>query len=113
MIDSYNFGNMVINGTKYSADLVIFGSNIEPNWWRQKGHEVCVEDIWQYIDEFNPATMVIGTGKFGLVKILPETEEYFKIKNITYIAQQTGDAYLTYNRLAQSKKVMGAFHLTC
>lgn len=113
MIDTYHFGNMVINGTSYSADLIIFGSSIHSNWWRKKGHELCVDDMRQFIDEFNPATVVIGTGKFGLMKILSETKEYFKVKNITYITQTTEDAVLTYNRLVQSKKVMGAFHLTC
>ena len=113
MIESYSFGNMIINGKKFSSDLIIFQDIIRENWWRKKGHELCVADIKQAVEDFNPTTLVIGSGKFGMMKVLPETEEYLKAKNIKLIAQKTDDAFSTYNELYRSGKILGAFHLTC
>lgn len=113
MIESYSFGKMMINGTKFTRDLIIYQDNIKQNWWRKNGHELCVEDIEQVIEEFNPATLVVGTGKYGLMKVLPETEKYLKSKNIILIAQKTEEAVSIFNELFRSDKVMGAFHLTC
>lgn len=113
MIESYNFGNMIINGSKFSSDLIIFQDIVIDNWWRKKGHELYVADIEQAIEDFNPTTLIVGTGKFGVMKILRETVEYLNSKNIKFIALKTDDAFLKYNELANKEKVLGAFHLTC
>ena len=113
MINSYNFGKMVIDGKKYSSDLIIFQEVVWDSWWRNKGHELCIADIKQAVEDFTPSTIVVGTGKFGMMKILPETEEYLKSQNINLIVQKSENAALTYNKLFNSEKVLGAFHLTC
>ncbi len=113
MIDNYNFGNIVINGKTYRSDVIIFGDMVWDNWWRKSGHELCIVDIEQAINEFNPTVVVVGTGKFGVMKILPETEAFLQSRQIRLIAQKTSQACETYNSLFNSDKVLAAFHLTC
>lgn len=113
MIENYNFGNIVINGKTYRSDIIIFGDIVQDTWWRKKGHELCVADIEQAIDEFNPTVIIVGTGKFGAMKILPETEAFLQSRQIRLIAQKTEQACKIYNNLLDSEKVVGAFHLTC
>lgn len=113
MIDSYGFGKMIVDGTGYATDVLIFGETVKANWWRKNGHELCLADISDAIDEFKPEVIVIGTGKFGMMQVLPETRSYIESLSIQLFAEKTGQAWQTFNRLAGSKKVLGAFHLTC
>jgi len=57
--------------------------------------------------------LVVGTGYSGLMKVLPETENYLKSKGIELIVQSTREACETFNRLVKSKRVIAALHLTC
>lgn len=113
MIDSYQFGRMVIDGRSYRSDLIICEHQVRPDWWRRAGHELCVADIEPAIADFAPQVLIVGTGRFGLMRILPETESFLRSRAIQLIAEKTGIAYTTYNRLASTTKVMAAFHLTC
>ncbi|MFC1932941.1 MTH938/NDUFAF3 family protein [Chloroflexota bacterium] len=72
-IDSYRFGEIVINGKSYSSDIVISPDRVRDNWCRKTGHELCLEDIAEVIAG-NPEVLVVGTGASGLVKVLPEVE---------------------------------------
>lgn len=112
MIDSYGFGRMVINGKAYTKDLIIFPDRVEDGWRRKEGHRLCIDDVKKIIEE-KPEVLVIGTGYYGLMKVLPETEERLSSEGIRLIAQGTREAYKTYNGLSKSKKVVAAFHLTC
>jgi hypothetical protein len=113
MIEQYTFGKIVINGKTYHSDIIIFGDTVRDDWWRRKGHELCVADIEKAIEEFRPTVMVVGTGKFGLMKVLPETDSFLQSRQMRLIANKTEKAWETYNSLLNSEKVLGAFHLTC
>jgi len=113
MIESYSFGKMLINGEKFTSDLIIFRDNIDSSWWRQKGHEICVADIHAAVEKYQPQVFIFGTGKFGLVKILPETEKYLTSKEIKFLRYKTDTAWQKYKKLSEQELVMGAFHLTC
>jgi len=113
MIEHYSFGNMVINGNRYESDLILFKNTVKDNWWRKNGHELCVADIQSAIEQFNPAVVVVGTGKFGLMKVLKETESFLQASQVRLSAQKTGQAYQTYNELIDTGNVLGLFHLTC
>ncbi len=112
MIESYSFGSMVIGGKEYTSDLIIYPDRIQSSWWRIEGHRLDIEDIKEIL-EAKPEVLVVGTGASGLVEIPEETERHIKSKGIRLIAQKTEEAYKTFNALAKSKKVIGAFHLTC
>ncbi len=113
MIEQYRFGIIVINGTSYHHDVILFQDQVIDNWWRATGHELCIADIEPAVAQFNPEVVVVGTGKFGLMKILAETDKWFQSRQIQLIAQKTTQACQTFNKLSGERSVMGAFHLTC
>jgi hypothetical protein len=115
LIDSYDFGVIFINGKSYASDVIVFPDRVSDGWWRKEGHKICLEDLREILNcEPKPETLVIGTGYYGMVKVLPEVENALKSHGITIIAQPTKEACQTFNKLLKSKKrVVGAFHLTC
>lgn len=112
MIESYNFGKIIINGKKYNSDLIIFKDSIYDSWWRKEGHNLCIEDIKEIIDK-KPDVLIIGTGAYGLMKVPSNLITYLKSNNIEVIIKKTKDACDEYNTLHQKKNVVAAFHLTC
>ena len=112
MIDSYEFGRMVINGEKYTADLILYPDRIDSAWWRKSGHELRLEDVKNVVKE-KPDTVIVGTGFNAVLKVLPETEDYILSKGIKLTVEDTKKAVKTYNELSPKEKVIGLFHLTC
>jgi hypothetical protein len=112
MIDSYRFGEMVIDGKRYHADLIIYPDRIDANWWRKAGHELCIDDL-EDIVAAQPECLIVGTGNPGLMEVLPETQEYLRDRRIQLVSEPTERAYKTYNELSTQKRVIGVFHLTC
>ena len=111
-IDSYQFGRIVINGKKYSSDVIIFPDNVKDNWWRKTGHQLCLEDIAEVITE-KPEVLVVGTGASGLMKVLPEVKEIIDAGGIKLIVEPTDKACKIYNHLCRSQKVVATLHITC
>jgi len=112
MIDLYEFGIIVINGRRYSSDVIIYPDRVKNDWWRKEGHRLYIDDLEDVVDE-NPDVIVVGKGNPGLMRVLPETEEYIKSKGIKLIIQSTEQACKTYNHLSSSQKVIALLHLTC
>ncbi|MEM2250375.1 MAG: Mth938-like domain-containing protein [Candidatus Bathyarchaeia archaeon] len=115
MIDSYDFGVMVIDGKRYTGDVIVFPDKVMSGWWRKEGHRIYIEDLKEVFSyKPLPEVLVVGTGYSGLVKVMPEVNEALKERGIKLIAQPTGEAYKTFNELLKTGKlVAGAFHLTC
>jgi hypothetical protein len=111
-IDSYQFGEIVINGKKYSSDVIIFSDKVIDNWWRKTGHELCPEDIAE-ISKEKPEVLIVGCGASGMMKVLPELEKMTKNQGIELIVETTDKACDTYNRLSHSQRLVAALHLTC
>ena len=44
-IDSYHFGQIIINGKKYTSDVIIFPDRVQGDWWRNESHELSLKDI--------------------------------------------------------------------
>jgi len=112
MIESYSFGQMTINGKKYNSDLIIFKDRINDSWWRREGHNLCIDDIKEIINE-KPEIIIIGTGFSGLMKVSTDLIKYLESIGIETIVTKTKDACDEYNKLYKKKKVIAAFHLTC
>jgi len=113
MIENYSFGKMVVNGVSYNKDLIICGDRVLADWWRRKGHELAVDDILSSVKEFHPSIVVVGTGKWGMVKVLPETRNFLEKREIKIIIEKTDQAWKRYNQFLASEQPMGVFHLTC
>jgi len=112
MIESYDFGRIVINGRKFGSDLVIFPDRVNGNWRRKEGHILSVDDVKEIVDA-KPEVLVVGTGYSGLMKINPQTERCLKSSGIELIAAKTEKACKIYNEHSKSKRVVAALHLTC
>ena len=112
MIESYEFGRIVIKGKRYTTDVIIYPDHVEDNWWREEGHSLSPVDLWAIV-QAEPEVLVVGTGRSGLMRVLPEAEEYLREQGIRLIAERTTEAVRIYNQLCQSTKVVAALHLTC
>lgn len=113
MIESYNFGKIIINSKEYNSDIIIYKNSIDDKWWRKEGHNICIDDIKEIINK-KPDVLIIGTGKFGLMKVPKELIENIKLSGIKQvIVKKTGDACTEYNKLYKNTNLIAAFHLTC
>ena len=112
IIDSYQFGQIVVNGKKYMSDVIIFPDSVTDNWWRKIGHQLCLDDIAEVLTE-NPEVLVVGTGSSGLVKVLPEVRQVVDARGIELIVEATDNACHTYNQFCHSRRAVAALHLTC
>jgi len=113
-IDSYQFGEIIIDGKCYTADVIIYPEQVKSNWWRKEGHELCLEDIHEVLEN-KPKTIIVGTGAANCMRILPETEKYLLSQGIKLTALPTEKAIKTYNQLiaAGEKNIVACLHLTC
>jgi len=111
-IDSYNFGQIVINGRKYTSDIIIFPDRVQSDWWRDESHKLTVKDVTGIITE-SPKILLVGTGASGQMKVMPEVEQEAETHKVQLIVQPTGEACEIYNQLSPTQKVVAALHLTC
>ena len=111
-IDAYQFGQIVINGQKYSSDVIIFPDRVSANWQRKTGHQLRIEDIAEVFTE-NPEMLIVGSGASGLMKVMPEVEQLAQARGIKLIVEPTNEACNIYNQLSHSQRVVAALHLTC
>lgn len=106
---------MVINGKKYTSDVMVLPDQVVKSWWRKEGHRLCVEDLKEMLNaEPKPDVLVVGTGYYGLVKVSSEVKDTLESHGIELVAKPTREACRTSNELWKSnRKVAAAFHLTC
>jgi hypothetical protein len=112
MIESYDFGAMVVDGQKYTADLIISPQKINSAWWRMEGHKLVLKDLEDVFKQDIEA-LVIGTGFFGLMKVQEDVIEAARLKRLSLHIEQTEKAVQIFNKLFLQTKTAGAFHLTC
>jgi hypothetical protein len=114
MIDSYGFGKMVINKVLYEKDVIVFPDHVQPNWWRKEGHLLQRDDLREVVETYKPETVVIGRGKFGMMKVDDTYRNELEKSGIRLHAENTDKAVKMFNRLLLAgSRVLGAFHLTC
>ena len=111
-IDAYKFGVMTIDGTEYRKDLIIVNGDIIPNWWRKEGHLLQLSDMADKL-QTKPVLFIIGTGKFGMMKVDPTLVNWLNRNRVQYRAEKTDNAVRKYNNATDKTNTMAAFHLTC
>jgi hypothetical protein len=109
-IDSYDFGRIVVDGKAYTSDVLIFPDRAKGNWWRKEGHALHIEDIELVVAE-KQEVLIVGTGNYGLLEVLPETKKYIESKGIELIAEPTDKTCEIYNKISEDKKAVAAFTL--
>ncbi len=115
-IQSYSFGEMIIDGERYNNDLMIVGEEIQTNWYRKRGHNLYPEDI-NWILNRDPGLLIIGQGKSGRMRVSNEIQHLLNDKHIQFQIAPTGEAVKYFNNAHKnedkSQTIAGAFHLTC
>jgi hypothetical protein len=109
-VNSYSFGEIVIDGKAYHHDVIIFKEKIL-DWWRAESHNVSINDADQIV-QLKPKAVIFGTGESGVMRVPRETLDYLKSLNIKVLMFRTGEAYQKYNDLAE-EEAAAALHLTC
>ncbi|MFP4448771.1 MAG: Mth938-like domain-containing protein [Bacteroidales bacterium] len=114
MIEEYKFGKMVIDGETYDKDLIITKDGVLSNWWRDKGHRLQLKDIKNVLEDKKPEMLIVGTGKFGMMKISDEVKDYLQKEQIELYEKESGKSTQEFNKQYHAgRNVVGAFHLTC
>ncbi len=113
MIESYDFGRIVIGGVTYTNDVLILGDKVQAEWWRKEGHTLHLTDIEKALDSFAPEMVIVGTGYMGMMRVPNETKRYLQNKGIELRVETTRKACELFNSLWKSKRVLAGFHLTC
>ena len=113
MIDSVSFGAIVIDGTVYSSDVVLYpDGRVVDAWWRASGHRLTLADIDGLISAA-PEVIVAGTGVYG--RLVPDADlpAALSKQGIEFFAAPNEQAMRIYNDAHRSKRAGACFHLTC
>jgi len=112
-IDSYQFGQIVIDGVTYSSDCIITGDSVQANWWRKQGHSLAEEDL-ETVIAAAPAVLVVGCGASAMMNVPDKTRQLLQQHNIRLEAMDTKRAVQRFNELSQAGvNAAAAMHLTC
>ncbi len=114
-IESYQFGEIVIDGVRYNKDLKIIKGKIIENWWRSQGHLLQLSDILDIVAA-KPNTLVVGTGAYGRMLLKPGLLDELGSKGIYVEFLPTELAAEKFNELLSQlgvESVAFAAHLTC
>jgi hypothetical protein len=111
MIESYSFGQVVIEERGYSSDVLILPKGVKV-WQRRQHHRVSPQDLSEALSD-KPEVLVIGTGAYGMMQVLPETKQFLETQGVVAVISTTNEACNAYNQLCHSQRVAAALHLTC
>jgi hypothetical protein len=111
-IDSYSFGEIVIDGQAFTKDLIMLPERLLSNWWRRTGHSLSVKDLKDVFDA-HPDILLIGQGAYSRMQVPDQTKQTLEKAGIEVIAQSSHAACKLYNELRLEKRVALAIHLTC
>ncbi|MCP4646922.1 MAG: hypothetical protein GY852_04195 [bacterium] len=111
MIDSYDFGKIVIDGKEYEKDIIIVEGKVYPNWFRKQGHFLSTGDLGPIL-EAKIHTLLIGIGYNSVMRVGDDVREYCKEKKIKLIELGSRDAVKKCNEI-MGKGVAAGIHLTC
>jgi hypothetical protein len=111
-VDSYDFGEIVIDGEAYTTDVIITPGGVKADWWRREGHSLCPEDLEGVLGP-DIEVVIIGCGAHGALRIPDSTRIWLDGQGVRLHALPTREACDRYNELAGSGKVIAGLHLTC
>lgn len=111
-IDHYSFGRIIVGGTTYNSDVIIFPDRVNSSWWRKEGHVLHVEDLADVVKE-QPEVLIVGTGNAGVMNVPEKTLKYLQSQGIQVKVHRTEEAVRLFNELQGKKKAIAALHLTC
>ncbi|MEJ2012149.1 MAG: MTH938/NDUFAF3 family protein [Anaerolineales bacterium] len=111
-IESYRFGQIVVDGQTYTKDIILLPSGLVPGWRRRHGHELSPEDLAAVFDK-ELDLLVVGCGAYGRMRVLPQTMQSCRERGIELRALNTSEACDLYNAKREGEQTAAALHLTC
>ena len=111
-IDSYEFGQIVIDGKTYRTDLLIWPGHHTSAWWRGEAHLLQIADVFEALAA-QPQVLVVGAGQPGRMNVDPALTALLKEQGIELIVAPTREACRTINQLTGQRRLAAALHLTC
>ncbi len=112
-IESYKFGHITVDGQSFTNDVIIFNDKIIDSWWRKQGHKLAYEDLDRALQENKPDIVIIGTGKFGVMKVPEKVRQKLESQGYEVRIEKTDTAVDMFNNQVDRNKVGAALHLTC
>lgn len=108
-IDAYRFGEIIVDGTTYTSDVIVYPDEVQSNWRRERGHHLQPDDLTDVIAAA-PRHLVIGTGASGRMTVSEETKQLLRRHDISFEVLPTDEACRAFN---QRSSAVAALHLTC
>jgi len=113
VIESYQFGEIKIDGEVFDYDVEVRWNKEVLKRWREESHVIDVEDVKRAVEQ-NLEKIIIGTGESGIAKATEKAQEFIKERGISLAIDITGRAVEIFNEeIKKEKKIIGLFHLTC
>ena len=113
MIEKFSFGAITVNGQTYHSDIKIIKGAVVPDWWRNSGHTVDIDDVHDILST-QPNILVIGKGAPGHMRVTDALKEHAATHGFELIEEKTASAINTFNRLVKEGKIVaGGFHVGC
>jgi len=116
-IDATSFGSITIEGRTIHNDVVLGLDGTVGKRQKQlskkvygTSHTISLEEA-KHVYEKGAESLIIGTGRFGLVHLSDEADQYFRERGCQVQALRTPQAIQAWNE-AQGR-VIGLFHITC
>ncbi len=111
-IQSYRFGHLVVDGERYTHDVIILPERVVARWWRKEGHALSPDDLADVLAA-GPDLLVVGQGTDARMRVTVEAQRALEQGGIELMALPTKEACEVYNRLRDQRAVAAALHLTC
>ena len=112
MIQSFEYGKIVIDNQEYTHDVMITTDGKVHKWWRFEGLFVARDDLKMLLDD-PPELLIIGAGTNGRMSLPSGLRQYLVDKGIKVEYDRTDHAIELYNQRDLSKKTVAALHITC
>jgi hypothetical protein len=113
VIDFFEFGSMVIDGRRYTSDLIIYpDGRVRDGWRRGRGHVLTRTDVQTLVGS-GSETIIAGTGIHGRMQPEPGLENMLEKMGIQFMAGPNDQAVAWYNHRSATFKVGACFHLSC
>lgn len=110
VINSSQYGSIVINGVAYSHDVYILPSGRVEE--RKYGHTFTKDQVERVLEE-NPNVVFIGKGTSGMASLSSDARVLLEERGIEIIEANTQEIKDKFNELAKTKKVAAIIHVTC
>jgi polyphosphate kinase 2 (PPK2 family) len=110
MIQAFEFEEIVIDGKKFTSDVMIFPNGKVTEWKRGSLHELQPADVKKIL-KANPKMLILGLGTIGNLRVLPDVFELIKEAEIEVLAFKTEKAIETYKEHRSDGNIAALFHI--